>query len=183
MRAAEADSERALIAARAREREKVPSERDDSTAVKKKQLRRRVGSLGLEGMLVDEGFQQSDNLLLLAAWQLGRSFKSLPEFSSRNRDTTGLWFAQNFLNADSENPSHGKQELGFGDLAGALPIKNGGVIGAELSGQLTDGQSGVFAQAGEMGGGIRLFWQHGGNIHPTGGNHLRTVEKSTKLKK
>jgi hypothetical protein len=96
-------------------------------------------------VLSHEGIQQGDDLLLLAAGQFCGCLESLAEFAAWVSDPARLWLAENLFNRDAEDTGKWKQELGFGDLTGALPIKNGGVIGIELASQFANGQPGLLA--------------------------------------
>ena len=103
-------------------------------------------------MLVHEGFQQGDDLVLLVARQLGGGIENLTELSAGVGDAALLRFAKHFLDGHAENPGHGQQELGFGDAAVLLSCKDIGMAGAELAGQFAHGQTGLFTQHSQVDG-------------------------------
>jgi hypothetical protein len=98
-----------------------------------------------------EGFEDGDHLVLLAARELRGFLEELAHFAAWGDRFAGAREAEDFLDGDAEGFGDRQQKLHFADFAGAFPIEDVGMAGADLAGEFAHGQAGLFAQAGEVG--------------------------------
>lgn len=113
---------------------------------------RRLRGSGFSGAVDGhERFENGNNLVLLAARQLGSLLEKLAHLPACGDGLARPGFAKHFLDGYAERLGHGQQELHFAHLPGALPIQDIGMAGADLAGELAPGQSRLFTKAGEVG--------------------------------
>ena len=101
-------------------------------------------------MLADEGFEDGEDFLLLAAGEFGGGFEQLAHFSRRAHGAPGSGLTQEFVDGDAQGFGDGHEDIGPGDLAAAFPIADVGVGFVDFPCQLPDGQAGGFAKFPEF---------------------------------
>jgi hypothetical protein len=108
-----------------------------------------VGGAG--GVLAEEGFDDLEDFLLLAAWQFGDGLKDGAHLACGGRGAAGFLLSQQLFEGDPQRLGEGEQHVGSGKLAAALPVAEVGGGLADLPGQFPHGEAGGFAQLAQMG--------------------------------
>ena len=97
----------------------------------------------------NKGFEHVCNFLLLTAGEVGCRFEKLTHLSTRSDDTSGPRFPKKFFNRDAKGFCHWNEDVGAGKIATFFPIKNIGVLFADLTGKLTNRESCSLSQPGQ----------------------------------
>ena len=97
-------------------------------------------------MLGQEGLDDLDDLVLLAAGQPSHFLEDLAEPAARNAVAPGAGLAQEFLDRDAQGLGHGDEHVGTGEVPALLPIADVGLVLADLAGQLALGQASGFPE-------------------------------------
>lgn len=98
-------------------------------------------------MLLDEGLEESDDLLLLVAGEVGSGREKLAHLAGRAVAALGSGLIEEILDADAAELGDGLELVGTERHGVALPIGVGGLVDGELLGGLGLGKAG-----GETGG-------------------------------
>jgi hypothetical protein len=104
---------------------------------------------GLALLTGDEGLDDIDNLVLLAARQTADGLDDAAEPSARREPLLGSGLAEQFLNGDAEGLGHRGQDIGARRFTRVLPILDIGLAVAYLAGQLTLRKPGGLTEGAE----------------------------------
>jgi len=99
----------------------------------------------------EEGFDDLDNLLLLAARQLGGGVKRLLQAALGDCRFLRCDAEQN-VDADAKFAGQGRQDFAARRRAGQLPKSDVGGVDVDLGGELRLGEASVLAEGGEADG-------------------------------
>lgn len=92
-----------------------------------------------------------ENVRLLAARQLGDSFKCLADFATRPGDAARLRFAKQLLDSNAERLGHCRQNIRAWNLSAPFPIADVGGGLVDLAREFAHRQTGGFAQPAQVG--------------------------------
>lgn len=87
-------------------------------------------------MLLDEGLEESDDLLLLVAGEVGSGREKLAHLACGALAALGAGLIDKILDADAAELGDGLELIGAEGYGVALPIGVGGLMNAELLGGL-----------------------------------------------